>query len=278
MRWTLPDSEPGMAQVNYLFESSLQRLDWFFEQPELNDEAVHQVRLELKKLRARLRLLQETLPEDACRKALAAVRQLSHDLAPLRDHKVLRQTLISLLDSPGRKAMLKRLLTVVEQHHLCARPSQQQLVDDRQRLQLRVSAAAHPLASGKPDQWLKHSYQRCRKQWQTIRRWPTASDLHRWRRSVKEMQYQLRLLVPGQHRGYQSHLRQLGQRLGELHDLHELERWMGETSRWFWLEERLVLSQAIRQRESELLAQIMALGKRLYIRKPEAFCRWQPAG
>lgn len=257
----------------------LEKLDRILAQGDLDDKGVHQVRQLLKTMRARLKLIRHELPEKRYRSATDATRQLSQDFTAAREYAVLQKTLIQLMDHPEERAMRERILTVMHEHTDHELPSRQRLVDDQQRLKLALAAAeAQAVSVEQPGKGLVASYKRCRKQWRSIRRWPEREALHRWRRSVKQLQYQLQMLVPGQHQRYQVRIKRLGQLLGQLHDLHDLELWQTQCARWLWLDERLHMVERIRQRESELMAQIMALGKRLYRRRPSAFCRWQPAG
>jgi len=280
MRWQLSKKAVEGRGRREAVVAPLEKLDDLLKQPELDDRGVHRVRQLLKQVRARLRLLQHELPERRYENARSATRQLAHDFSAAREYTVLRATLCQLMDHPEEQAMRQRILQVMQAHTDHELPPRQRLIDDQQRLKLALSAAQQQVEVTPPamEKGLARSYRRCRKQWQAIRRWPDRESLHRWRRSVKQLQYQLQLLVPGQHERYQARVRQLGKLLGELHDLHDLELWQVQCARWLWLEERLHIQQLIRQRESELMAQIMALGKRLYRRRPSAFCRWQPAG
>ena len=272
MQWKL-------AENTGLDLAPLEKLDRILAQGDLDDKGVHKVRLLLKSMRARLRLLRDELPEKRYRNAAEATRQLADDFTAAREYAVLQQTLRQLLNHPEERTMRERILTVMEAHTDHDLPPRQRMIDDQQRLKLALAAAeAQAVAVNKPGKGLTESYKRCRKQWRSIRRWPEPEALHRWRRSVKQLQYQLQMLVPGQHQRYQARVKRLGQLLGQLHDLHDLELWQVQCARWLWLDERLHMVERIRQQESELMAQIMALGKRLYRQRPSEFCRWQPAG
>jgi len=262
------------------FKKQLKQIDKQLAEGHPNHRGVHQVRVELKRLRAMLLLLRADLAERDYLQAKNSSRTLAHDLAASRESKVLRDTLALLLLEPGEQALKAKALSAITlqqqpEHAAKAR----QLRNDRDSLAQQLDALSlNRLSASTLQQGLKRNYRKGRRQWQQIRCRPEREALHTWRRSVKQLLYQLQLLVPEQHPRYLKQLNELGKLLGQLHDLHDLENWMERSLRQFWLEERLQLKARIRQRESQLLAQIMALGKRLYRRGAGEFCRWQLEG
>ncbi|MCV6587471.1 MAG: CHAD domain-containing protein [Marinobacterium sp.] len=293
MRWKQQIEAPDMMAMRGL-EEPLKRLQRALTHRPLDDRSVHQVRLQLKQVSALLRLIQHQLPAERYRKAKEATRQLAHNFDDAREYRVLRETLRSLLKAPALSATRARILRVMEERTPHALPGHQRLIDDQQRLKLALAAVRpakgaadksgidreghESMSVRSPEYGLKRSYRRCRRQWLKIRHRPEPEALHRWRRAVKQLQYQLQTLVPGQHRRYQARVQQLALLLGELHDLHDLELWQQLHSRWLWLEERQCIQSHIRARETKLIRRIMVLGERLYRQPPATFCRWQQVG
>ena len=121
---------------------------------------------------------------------------------------------------------------------------------------------------------VKRSYRRANAALKTAAARGRVADLHRWRRRVKTLWYQLRLLEQ----------RQPAAKL--VRALEEIEEWLGEAHNVALLRERLAsghtlhdaaamasLNRAFDRYEQDLRRKAFGLGKRIFGRAPKAFVR-----
>ena len=104
-----------------------------------------------------------------------------------------------------------------------------------------------------------------------LRSAPTVEALHEWRKRVKDLWYQhtlLRELWPPVMQAVGSEAHQLANRLGDDHDLATLADWVREHAA-----AEPEFFEAVESRRSELQAEAMALGERLYADKPGPYAR-----
>jgi CHAD domain-containing protein len=238
------------------------------------EEAVHEARKDLKKLRALLRMARGELGEDAFRRENACFRDAGRELAGVRDNDVMLETLTAL-DLPAgmgwelRKAIQgQRGLESGDGRRTAAAGVVAMLREARGRV------AEWPLGRDSFDalhDGLERTYRRGRRDFRAARSEPTVEALHEWRKRVKELWYQhtlLRALWPPvmQAVGHEAH--ELANRLGDDHDLAMLAGWMHEHAR-----AEPEFFEAVERRRSELQGEAMALGERLYADKPNAYVR-----
>ena len=104
---------------------------------------------------------------------------------------------------------------------------------------------------------------------------PTPENFHEWRKQVKDLWYQTRLLKslwPELITPLADQTHDLADDLGDLHDLDELQRTLSERQELFQnKKERQLLWDLIDHRSAELKARARPLGERLYAEKPPAF-------
>lgn len=96
--------------------------------------------------------------------------------------------------------------------------------------------------------------------------------MHEWRKRAKDLWYQVRILKPIQADALGELarcLKQIGQYLGDDHDLFMLE----QAARQAGLERRELeaVSQIVATRRAQLQKKAFALGRELYVEKPSAF-------
>ena len=118
---------------------------------------------------------------------------------------------------------------------------------------------------------LERTYRRGRRGSERRRPSPSAEALHEWRKRVKDLWYHhtlLRELWPPvmQRVGDEAH--ELGDRLGDDHDLVVLAAWVRGH-----LEPDPEFSEAVIRRRGELQDDAFTLGARLYADKPSAYVR-----
>lgn len=244
--------------------------------------SVHSARKDLKKLRSVLRLVRPALGERQFSREHKRYRDAARRLSASRDAEVKLRTLSALEERsgkelPGEAVNAWRALLAAEREEL----------GDVGKLATQLQGAMGEIEVGRDeiarwklsgDSWglvapgLGRTYKRGRREMKRVRDGHEAGDVHQWRKRVKDLWYQLRLLAGmwpallGETAG-QAH--DLADLLGDHHDLTVLgddlqTREMGD--------ERKILT-AIERRQEELLASALDLGERLYAEKPKAFLR-----
>lgn len=134
-------------------------------------------------------------------------------------------------------------------------------------------------------QGLKRTYAKGRTKMARVQTTPSTGDLHEWRKRVKDLGYQVRLLAPAWPGGLKDladELERLAGYLSDEHDLAILRRSMRQ-----WGSKDLAQSEAlvglIDERRCELEMEAKRWGERLYVEKPNAFvrrfkCYWRAGG
>src|SRR4051812_739244 len=168
----------------------------------LADDAVHEARKRLKKGRAYLRLLRKALGQRRYRRANAAFRDTARPLTELRDAKVLLETLDGLVERFGGEVDKQAL----EEARRALREQQQEvrravLEDDHAREPVEESLET---AENRVKDWpigkhgwsvlgagLKRIYRAGRDAFTAAQEDPSVENLHKWRKQVKYLWYQL---------------------------------------------------------------------------------------
>ena len=245
--------------------------------------AIHAARKEMKKLRAVLRLVRDALGEEAFRAESRRYRDAGRLLAPSRDAEVRVETLDALEERFGAemggeavrawRAALERErdeVAGVAEGEMRARI-------DAALIALEAGAAEIPGWPLKADSWellepgLSRSYRRSRREWKRTRSAASAESVHEWRKRVKDLWYQLRIVrkawpaVIGE-TADQAH--ELADLLGDHHDLALLAEDLRAREA---VEGWQALAALIERRQRELLEQALELGARLLAEKPKAF-------
>jgi len=194
-----------------------------------SDVAVHDIRKELKRARAALRMLRECIGVVGYRRDNALLRNAARPLAPIRDAKVLLQTLerVAPKKGDGHKGFVLRLRKVLEQQRRVARrelrsaelaAAARLLRGIRRRAaDLPESRLATPRARG-----LEHAFKKARSAFAVAKRQGSDESFHEWRKQTKYFANQLgMLLASGPKLFNESHRQatQLADCLGDDHDL-----------------------------------------------------------
>jgi CHAD domain-containing protein len=250
------------------------------------DEAIHEARKSVKKIRGALRLVRPELGE-IYRLENARFRDIGRQLSQFRDAGAIIETFDALRQKyhgelDGRTlASLRRRLKARKQQ--AEKQGNIGGVLAGMAAALRESAArvmAWPLSrDGFPAiaQGLNATFRRGQKAMARARKHPRPENLHEWRKRVKEHWYHVRLLeslwTPGM-RVYEKSLKDLETYLGEDHNLVVLGK----------QPEIGPLVRLIRKYHRELRGSAFALGEHIYQEKPGQFTRrverlWdRPAG
>jgi CHAD domain-containing protein len=248
------------------------------------EEAVHDARKDMKKLRALLRLVRGEIGEEAFRRESACFRDAARELAGVRDADVMLATLTALeerypaelpADATGglRQAVeAHRLRTAAGTRPQAAKAAIAILSEARGRVAdwPLERDGFEPLADG-----LRRVYRRGRRDWGAAASDPSAEKLHEWRKRVKDLWYHCSILqetwkpVMG---ALADEAHELSDRLGDDHDLTVLLAYAREHSTALDGTERLHAFEAVvRGRREELQADAFAYGERLYADKPKVF-------
>jgi CHAD domain-containing protein len=228
-------------------------------------EAVHDARKRLKKSRSALRLARPGMPKAAYQAENRALRDAGRALSGARDADVLVETVEKL-----------------GEHFSVAFKVTRNRLSKQPRPELDPAAHADTLRAlaARADGWavagdvlvagIRRSYTRGRDAFELADRDPTAEHLHEWRKRVKDLWYQERLLQeawPGMLEAEAAEAKTLSQLLGDDHDLAVLAERLEEDG------DPQDLRELAERRRAELLEGARALGRRIYAEKPKAFAR-----
>ena len=248
-----------------------------------SDQAIHDARRRVKKIRAIIRLVRPVL--DKAHRADPQLRRVSKLLAPVADGQGVIDTLNVLLKryrrelprktaAAIREGLIDRSRQIDSKAHKdgVLEKAQTTLREERRRVKRwRLSAEGfHALAPG-----LRASVRRARFAMMNACLRPTAQHHHTWRRHVKNHWFHVRLLgarcgyrlVP-----YQRQLEALDGILGEYHNLVLLHEVLVSDSTLSQLEITRCL-RIVQRYQAELRRQAQMLGIRIYSEKPRRFVR-----
>jgi CHAD domain-containing protein len=247
------------------------------------DEAIHEARVCLKKIRAVLRSVQGDIDGHVFREENVCYRDAGRRLSAVRDSAAMLETFDRLMD---------RFTAQLAAHAFTElrKPLRRSSTTRRLEKQNALSAVAKTLraARRRVEHWpihhdgfsavgpgLKRAYQRGRQSFANAYDQPSLENFHEWPKQVKCLWYQIRLfklIWPPMMAKFADELKALGDDLSDDHDLailrqHVLEQ--AEKSGDRTTPEALVA--LIDQRRGELQVAAQHLGERLYFEKPRAF-------
>jgi CHAD domain-containing protein len=246
-------------------------------------KAIHAARKDMKKLRAVLRLSRDELGGKVFRAESDRFRDAGRLLSSSRDAEVKLETVLALgrrfgselpahADGPWVLA-LKRERDEVAGREALSTPAVDQAME---LIELgRDAIAGWPLRT---DSWdaigpgLSRTYRRGRRGLEDSIAHPGVESTHEWRKRVKDLTYQLRLVARAwpqllDQMAAESH--RLTDLLGEHHDLALLAADLEDRD----LGSRARLAELIVQRQEELRGEALPLGRHVYAEKPKAFER-----
>jgi CHAD domain-containing protein len=238
------------------------------------EEAVHNARKDMKKLRALLRLVRGELGDDVYRRENECFRDAAAELSGARDADVMLATLDGLeLDQPVSGPLRQAL----EAHRVrtgggSRKRAASMVIEILSEARARVDD--WPLERDDFDALrpgLARMYRRGRREFRLMREEPSVEGLHEWRKRSKELWYDHTLLSslwkPVMDAvGDEAHT--LSDHLGDDHDLAVLLAWAQEHT-----EPEPELVEAVEARRADLQRTAFELGARLYADKPKVFVR-----
>lgn len=250
------------------------------------DNAVHDARKCCKKTRAALRLVRDEIGRDVYRRENALYRDAARALSDLRSSAVMAETLDALCERFAGELPAGAFVTtrdgLMAKHHRALRAAVEKgklldaVADDLQAGRDRLSHL--PLETEDFSTLrlgLHRVYRRGRRAMRISKAEPTTPHLHEWRKRVKYLRYQARILNPLEPDiigALATDLDTLSDLLGLDHDLSELIVVVQTTPKLTASQKELRLLLALIDRfRLELQADAFALGARIYEEKPRVF-------
>lgn len=249
-------------------------------------ERIHEVRKDIKKVRAILRLVRGSLSRKEFRQISRLLRKAACPTAALREAHVDMQTLRALLKRLEKHHDLQTLRRT--QSHLRRRALKTTKRFVEKDHAARVKRILHHIAKAVDDiclpdsAWqtigpgVKSAYSKGRQAFRAVRKDPSEESFHDWRERVKDLWYQLRLLrsiAPGKLDEMAGNLKALSEVLGDDHDLCRLHAFICEKCQGTGAQRELKLvEKLIKERQRELRASAIKLGRRFYSENPAIFC------
>jgi CHAD domain-containing protein len=246
---------------------------------------VHEVRKHLKKLRAAMRLAIPEVGKNRHTREDRCVRKIGRLVSDLRDAQVRLQTLIQLRDDTAKGPedspfpRLEELLSLERESFSAAFAGwQKQAIPQLERVEARL--LKWPLDGLTWKQVcgaVAKIYKRGQRGLARTIDDPDPEDFHAWRKRVKDLWYQLRILQP-LNRVVLTEMAHdaevLGELLGREHDLHFLwARLEKESSDEALCDELAQLEKLIRKRGKRLRTNALELGRRFYAEPAKAFAK-----
>jgi CHAD domain-containing protein len=240
--------------------------------------SIHGARKEIKKLRAILQLIRGEIDHDGVDRIGKPLQKAASRLGIPRDARVTLKAFETLAGSemvecfPKIHKKLQRTYKL-ETRKFRDEDSVSEAIQALKKLRRRVKCIKL-----KPEGWkafkpgLTKSYRQGRKAWKLAQRRQTADGLHEWRKHVKTLCYQLRMLCPKWPSAaliMTEELEKLGSQLGEDHDYYLLSQFIKEHCIGRDVE-AMRLNQIIKLRQKQLRSSAMKLGSRVYVKTPTA--------
>jgi CHAD domain-containing protein len=246
------------------------------------DEGIHEARVCIKKIRALLRLVQDSLGPDSYASEDKAYRDTARILSKIRDSAAMLEITDTLVNHFSEQ-LSKRAFANVRKTLASSKSAKQsrqksamseaakQLRKARRRIQS-WPKAKHTVALSKG---LKRVFKQGRDQFSLAYDDPSIDTFHEWRKQVKHLLYQSKVLTPlwcNTMKTLSGELKTLGKYLSEDHDLGILRdvviKQLEDTNDRTEIEAFVAL---IDQRRNELQEEARVLGLRIYADKPRAF-------
>jgi len=276
--------------VTRILDEQLEKAQYQLSESSIEESAnaIHDARKRLKKSRSLLRLVRKSLDKGVYKDEKNALRDIGRSLAPARNGEAYQKTLNHLL---------KRYDDMLD---LQAFSDLQQGLLDFHRSKLRsLTEEAEPMISVvsalkesrsrlsklelQKTGWdalrknLKRNYQQGQERFSVAYEEGSDRTFHEWRKRVKDLWYDLRLLQPTWSpvlSAFKAEAHQLAKYLGDDHDIAELRDFLTHHPTVNVQESHLmVLLPLMGDRQQELRQQAKPLGQRLYAEKPNAFVK-----
>jgi CHAD domain-containing protein len=246
------------------------------------DEAIHDARVCIKKIRSLMRLVRDSLGQDTFHVEDTAYRDAGRILSKLRDSAAMIEILDKLIEHFS-KQLTARAFSSVRAPLLQSKKVRQQ---DRKATMTKVAKALgqsrqrladwpkldqqQAFASG-----LKRVFKQGRRSFGRAYKQPSIKNFHEWRKQIKHLLYQTRVLRPLWQPVFEAliaELKTLGQQLSEDHDLAILrEKVLQQLEEQEDHTEIEALVALIDRRRNELHVTARVLGAKIYAEKSRVF-------
>jgi len=250
------------------------------------DEAIHEARKSMKKIRGVLRLMRPELGE-IYRRENTSFRDVGLKLSQFRDAGAMRETFDALREKYQGELGRSRLASI--RRGLMARKEQAEKQGGIQKV-LNGMAAVLRRRAKRVEIWplaadgfkaiapgLEATFRRGQKALARAREDPLPENYHEWRKRVKDHWYHVRLLEGLWNSGmqdYEKSLKDLETSLGEDHNLVVLGGKVQAEPAFYGKEPEIaLLVKLIGKYRRELRDKTLALGERIYDQKPGHFTR-----
>jgi CHAD domain-containing protein len=247
--------------------------------------AVHSARKAVKKERSLLRLARGAMPRDQRRRENRALRDAARELSGVRDADVMIETVAHLSDHfAGQlpESAFAKIAEQLKQERDAGRGQPTGSALDADAVQelgaVRLRIDDWQLTQGgwsAIESGLLRSYRQGRDAFAGARGEASLEDLHAWRKRVKDLWYQERLLTPicgPATRGQAKDAHRLADLLGDDHDLGVLRQTLTRGHIGVAVDLDAIVT-LIDHRRGELQAEAIHIGQRIYAEKPKAFRR-----
>jgi CHAD domain-containing protein len=252
------------------------------------DEAVHEARKCLKKVRAILRLIRPAIGERHYRRENTLFRDGARPLTEVRDAKILVETVDKITKRFADRARSQSFAVVRKQLMKHQREVRKRVLEEENAFATVETVIREALErlddwSTVPDRWseigkgVEQVYQQARQAFADAETNPSMKKLHEWRKSVKYLRYQLeilRVLWPAMMEPFVSQADHLGELLGDDHDLAVLRQMLTHDPERFGSPQALErLVALIDRRRQELEEEANFLGYRFFQDSPKDFAQ-----
>lgn len=269
-------------------ELALRQLDLALEQvtkPARNyDEAIHETRRCLKRVRAILRLVREELSETTFDRDNFYLRDVGRRLAALRDAAVVLETFDDLKNRHTTQFSRRSWRELKKE--LCAqRPSTQSLPKTMAAIANRLRTARRRVGNWEMDfdeeavlrKGIAKIYKKGSRVMKEALDAPTAENFHEWRKQVNHLRHQLQILQHlniGDVKEPLQKFKALARTLGLNNDLAVLSQQFHHSRPKAGDPIRESLQELIRAHSSDLKSEAAHLGQQLYKRKTKDFIKF----
>ena len=262
--------------LNELIDQSLQYLEYARQN---TDQCIHEIRKNMKKGRAVLRLTETELTTEQFRSLNIFFRDISRELSSARDYKVIYDTIQKLIEKYG----LSGMATSISQDLLKSHTAYiQQLKENNDKqgyiistLEKSRSIIENLSIKSNPSEMVSAGLGKTyRKGWEAmnqVSKIPDATHFHEWRKNVKQLWYMsllLKEISPSFYNNYESHLYFLSSLLGNEHDLATLKARVLSVSSG---REASLISAILNEREKIQQETLLVGQEKIYHHHPEEF-------
>jgi CHAD domain-containing protein len=245
------------------------------------DEAVHDARVCVKKIRAVLRMIQDSLGKKAFEEEDIAYRDVARLLSKVRDSTAMLETLDKLtghfadqLEPDAFDEIRAKLQRSKSAQRRGVKTVMSAAAQSLRKARERIEGWTKLEAKESLTQGLKRTYRSGLRSFKVAYDDGSVDSFHEWRKHVKHLLYQTRMLQPLWGRvmkAFRRELDALGELLSEHHDIALLRDTVTELLSQDNEVEIEVLIALVDQRRGELEVQARQLGARIFAETPHAF-------